>query len=93
MDENDLTASEYLIRYSTYAQAIMDECITLDENDNLIIDFHPFSKQNDQESEMSLFVEDRSWNQGSLMIHPLLQLFLKYYRASVLRGINKFCHF
>ena len=76
MDDNDLTASEYLIRYSTYAQAIMDECITLDENDNLIVDFHAFSKQNDQESEMSLFVEDRSWNQGSLMIHPLLQLFL-----------------
>ena len=76
MDEKDLTASEYLIRYSTYAKAIMDECITLDENDNLIIDFHTFSKQNDQESEMSLFFEDRSWNQGSLMIHPLLQLFL-----------------
>ena len=69
-----VTATEHLMKYNeACAKAILDNHINSDREDNLIIDFHMF--ENDG-NEMALFEAARDNEVSSLLLHPIMQIFL-----------------
>ena len=75
------TAIEYLMKYNpSCSRAILDNCLSRQQDDLLILDFHVFENEqedhNANDNEMKLFQSICDENRSDLLLHPLMQIFL-----------------
>ena len=73
------TAIEYLMKYNpSCSKAILDNCLSRQQDDLLILDFHVFGheQKNHDDNEMKLFQSICDENRSDLLLHPLMQIFL-----------------
>ena len=72
---NHQTAIEHLMKYNVdCVKAILDNQLCNDPEHNLVLNFHVF--KGDDKNEMSLFETARNNERSSLLLHPLMQIFL-----------------
>ena len=100
-DIDGKTAIEKLLKYNSKCPtAILDEYITRQLNETLIMDFRVFDLTSLQEGdnsphEMELFLaaKQKQIRRTDLFLHPLMQIFmgLKFSQVNVLWVFNMFC--
>ena len=77
--DKKVTAIEHLMKYNPIcAQAILDNYLHTDKEDNLVLNFHIFKE--DEENEMALFEVTREVElqdaKDTILLHPVMQTFL-----------------
>ena len=76
-DDEGSTAIEYLMKYSTSCpKAILDNCLSRQQDNMLVLDFQVFELGNEEKCEMSLYETIIEKERHNLLLHPLMQIFL-----------------